>query len=78
MNIADSQHCTIAGKELKRSISAMFSNIPGKIGRDSKLIRNYQTKLFSLINLKDTGRKTLQMALCETTSGWNQTRAVFF
>ena len=42
MNTADSQYYTIAAKEVKRSISAMFSYIPGKTGRDSKtLIKKY-------------------------------------
>ena len=58
MNAADSQYYTIVAKEMKRSISTMFSYIPGKTGRDSKLIRNYQKILVSSMSLKNTGRRT--------------------
>ena len=58
MNAADSQYYTIEAKEMKRSISAMLSYIPGKTGRDSKLIWNYQKILVSLMGLKNTGRRT--------------------
>ena len=80
MNTADSQYYTVEAKVMKRSISTtMFSYIPGKTGRDSKTHKDLSKNIGKLsMSPKTTGRRALQMALCETTWRGNQTRAVFF